>query len=145
LLDDVTRQMATRHTGGPSVQIALLGPPNAGKSSLFNALVARYGATRDSNSAVPAAALVSPQRGTTRDYLTATVSLDGIGCELIDTAGVDESYSSGASPRPLTSTRRSSTLEAAAQAISAERGARAMIRAHCVEASEFERTGSIAK
>jgi tRNA modification GTPase len=143
LLDDVARQMATRHTVSPSVQIAILGPPNAGKSSLFNALVARYGASRESNSALPAAALVSPQCGTTRDYLTATISLDGIGCELIDTAGVDGLGSAVASSRKLTWTHPRSSVGAAAQAISAERGARSLIRAYCVEASEFERTGGL--
>jgi tRNA modification GTPase len=36
-----------------------------------------------------AAALVSPQPGTTRDYLTARLDADGLTVELIDTAGVD--------------------------------------------------------
>lgn len=67
---------------GEDVQIprvAIAGAPNAGKSSLFNALVGRY------------AALVSPQAGTTRDYLTARLSLSGMPIELVDTAGVAHS------------------------------------------------------
>src|SRR5262249_54541583 len=49
--------------------------PNAGKSPLFNALAASR------------AALVSDMAGTTRDYLTAEVTLDGVALSLVDTAG----------------------------------------------------------
>jgi tRNA modification GTPase len=52
------------------------GPPNAGKSSLFNLL-----ARRD-------AAIVSPIAGTTRDVLQVSMDLGGIKCTLQDTAGV---------------------------------------------------------
>ena len=55
--------------------MVLAGPPNTGKSSLFNALA-------DAD-----AALVSPQPGTTRDYLLGQINLDGIPVELVDTAG----------------------------------------------------------
>lgn len=54
----------------------LLGPPNAGKSSLFNLL-----ARRD-------AAIVSPIAGTTRDVLQVSMDLGGVKCTLQDTAGV---------------------------------------------------------
>lgn len=56
--------------------IALFGPPNAGKSSLFNALL---GATR---------ALVSPLPGTTRDAVSATVIVEGHAATLLDLSGV---------------------------------------------------------
>lgn len=59
-------------------RVVLVGSPNAGKSQLFNALVGHD------------AAIVSPLAGTTRDYLTARLSLGDIECQLIDTAGVDE-------------------------------------------------------
>ena len=90
-LADVAEQMASRLTRHAAEQVVLVGPPNVGKSSLFNALVARCG-QRDSVEPTcwRPAALVSPERGTTRDYLTATIELDGIRCELVDTAGVDE-------------------------------------------------------
>ena len=81
----VAEQMSSRLTAAPSRQIVLLGPPNAGKSSLFNALANRFGVAHQAN----ASAIVSNIRGTTRDYLTTTVELDGARCELIDTAGIE--------------------------------------------------------
>jgi len=58
-------------------RVVLTGRPNAGKSSLFNALVGK------------SAALVSPVPGTTRDYLTARLYLDDVVVELVDTAGIE--------------------------------------------------------
>ncbi|MDR1609108.1 MAG: tRNA uridine-5-carboxymethylaminomethyl(34) synthesis GTPase MnmE [Deltaproteobacteria bacterium] len=58
------------------LRLVLAGPPNVGKSSLFNALL---GHSR---------ALVSPKPGTTRDYLEASVSWQGLRVELVDTAGL---------------------------------------------------------
>jgi tRNA modification GTPase len=55
--------------------VRLVGPPNAGKSTLFNALL---GTER---------ALVSPTAGTTRDPVHATWSLRGVPVVLEDTAG----------------------------------------------------------
>ena len=63
------------------LQIAICGPPNAGKSSLFNIL-----AQRD-------AAIVSPIQGTTRDVLQVTLELGGVKCILSDTAGVRDETS----------------------------------------------------
>lgn len=57
-------------------RVVLAGPPNAGKSSLFNALLGR------------ARALVADQPGTTRDYVEAELELDRHGCVLVDTAGL---------------------------------------------------------
>jgi tRNA modification GTPase len=54
--------------------VALYGPPNAGKSTLFNALAG-------------ADALVSPMAGTTRDVLAADLDL-GVPARLLDSAGV---------------------------------------------------------
>eukprot|EP00980_Cylindrotheca_fusiformis_P008084 scaffold1722_cov120-Cylindrotheca_fusiformis.AAC.14 len=58
------------------VKIAIIGPPNAGKSSLFNLL-----SKKD-------AAIVSPIAGTTRDVLQVSMDLGGVKCTLQDTAGV---------------------------------------------------------
>lgn len=57
------------------LRIALVGPPNAGKSSLFNALVGRD------------AAIVTPIPGTTRDVIEARLRLAGHDVLLADTAG----------------------------------------------------------
>jgi tRNA modification GTPase len=57
-------------------RVAILGRPNAGKSTLFNALV---GSAR---------AIVTEVPGTTRDTLHATVDVGGIPVELVDTAGL---------------------------------------------------------
>ena len=74
-LTNLQRQFASRTVSGRPVRVVLVGRPNAGKSSLFNAL------------AGGPAALVSPEAGTTRDYLTKKVQLGGVLVELIDTAG----------------------------------------------------------
>lgn len=56
--------------------LAIVGRPNAGKSSLFNRLVERD------------RAIVTATPGTTRDLVTEGIALDGIPVELIDTAGL---------------------------------------------------------
>ena len=56
--------------------IALIGPPNVGKSSIFNNLVHEK------------RAIVNEQPGTTRDYITKELSVGGFRVELIDTAGI---------------------------------------------------------
>lgn len=58
------------------VKVVLAGPPNSGKSSLFNAIL---GSSR---------AIVTPLAGTTRDILEAPVAIDGVPLVLVDTAGL---------------------------------------------------------
>lgn len=58
------------------VSVAIVGPPNAGKSSLLNALL---GEDR---------AIVSEAPGTTRDTIEESVLADGVPVRLIDTAGI---------------------------------------------------------
>jgi tRNA modification GTPase len=57
-------------------RVVLAGPPNSGKSTLFNALVESE------------AAITSPLAGTTRDVIVRPVALDGIPFSFVDTAGL---------------------------------------------------------
>lgn len=57
-------------------RVVLAGPPNAGKSTLFNALVEHE------------AAITAAEPGTTRDVLTHAVALDGVPFTFVDTAGL---------------------------------------------------------
>jgi tRNA modification GTPase len=68
------KQLEGRSLAGRPFRVVLAGRPNAGKSSLFNALSGGR-------------ALVSPEPGTTRDYLVRRLDLGGIPVELVDTAG----------------------------------------------------------
>jgi tRNA modification GTPase len=68
------KQLERRGVAERVFRAVLVGRPNAGKSSLFNALGG-------------AAALVSPEPGTTRDYLVQRLDLGGVAVELVDTAG----------------------------------------------------------
>jgi len=71
-----TRQGQLLHDG---MTVVLAGRPNAGKSSLLNAL-----AQHDS-------AIVSPVPGTTRDILRERIQIDGLPLHVLDTAGLRES------------------------------------------------------
>jgi tRNA modification GTPase len=76
----VLDQLRHREADRRLPRVVLAGPTNAGKSSLFNSILAACGAA-----ATPA--LVSPQPGATRDYLVAQIRVGGVACELVDTAG----------------------------------------------------------
>lgn len=81
LLTDLRREIA-----GTSVaervrdgfEVAILGAPNAGKSTLLNALAGRE------------AAITSEIAGTTRDVIEVRMDLDGLAVTLLDTAGLRE-------------------------------------------------------
>ena len=60
------------------IKISLVGPPNVGKSSIFNKLL-------HTNRAI-----VSCEPGTTRDYLSKEIVISGYAIELFDTAGIRE-------------------------------------------------------
>ena len=60
------------------IRVAIAGPPNAGKSTLINALAGRD------------AAIVSPMAGTTRDIIEVPLALSGMPFRIADTAGLHE-------------------------------------------------------
>jgi len=62
-------------------RVVLAGPPNAGKSTLFNALVEDE------------AAITAPLAGTTRDVLTRAVAIEGVPFVFADTAGLRDGTS----------------------------------------------------
>ena len=66
--------------------LAIVGRPNAGKSSLFNALVERD------------RAIVTPIPGTTRDTVSERIALEGIPLELVDTAGLRDAPEDSSHP-----------------------------------------------
>lgn len=77
-LDEALEDAARGERVRDGWRIAVVGAPNAGKSSLFNALVKRE------------AAIVTDVPGTTRDVIEAALTLDGYKALLADTAGVHE-------------------------------------------------------
>lgn len=108
-LEAVRKQLDDRTVSGRPVRVALVGLPNAGKSSLFNALAGGE-------------ALVSPVAGTTRDYLTKPLALAGVSVELIDTAGWQDA---------------ADTIEEQAQRLGTEQTTRADVIVWCDERGAF--------
>jgi len=81
ILDSITQHVEDRSVGEQlrrGIRVAIVGPPNAGKSSLLNALAGRD------------AAIVSELAGTTRDVVEVRMDLGGFPVILSDTAGLRE-------------------------------------------------------
>ncbi|MBA2305619.1 MAG: tRNA uridine-5-carboxymethylaminomethyl(34) synthesis GTPase MnmE [Acidobacteria bacterium] len=78
-LDALLRDAGAGRLVREGAQVVILGRPNAGKSTLFNALL---GADR---------AIVTDVAGTTRDLLSERVEIGGINVTLVDTAGIRHS------------------------------------------------------
>jgi tRNA modification GTPase len=112
-------QMAGRDVASHLPRVVITGKPNAGKSSLFNALLQRHGVGGATD------AIVSPQPGATRDYVIAEIDLDGLRAQLIDTAGVGD--------------RALSEIDEAAQSTAGELRRRADARLLCIDGSGLAR------
>jgi tRNA modification GTPase len=81
-LEKLIRDSTTRRENVGYFTLALTGPPNVGKSSIFNALL-NYERS-----------IVSETPGTTRDYVEAFINVDGFRVKLLDTAGLREAEES---------------------------------------------------
>ena len=113
-------QLSDRDQRSEVPRIVLVGAPNAGKSSLFNALLDRYG----NGDAV--SSIVSEQPGATRDYVIGRLQIDHLQCELVDTAGIDDV--------------QAASIAQAAQAASGVQRRAADLRVLCIEAGGEFRT-----
>ncbi len=87
------------------LQIAIVGPPNAGKSSILNAIAGRE------------AAIVSERAGTTRDVVEVHLSLGGFPVTIADTAGLREAEAAEVDPVEREGMRRSRERAAAADLV----------------------------
>ncbi len=76
-IDKLLQQMDSRSGPRSAMQVAIAGLPNAGKSSLLNAI------------AGDSIAIVSQIPGTTRDFLRYRVERDDVAFDLLDTAGIE--------------------------------------------------------
>ena len=75
-------------------RVVLAGPPNAGKSTLFNAMIEDE------------AAITAPTPGTTRDLLERPVAIDGVPFTFIDTAGLREGSADAIEVQGITRARK---------------------------------------
>jgi tRNA modification GTPase len=96
---DLLGQLQKRGTGGLSPRIVFAGKPNAGKSSLINAIVENR------------VAIVSDQPGTTRDTVTAEFESKNGTLQLFDTAGLEQIFDN--SPRHLAQAMTTQALQEA--------------------------------
>lgn len=113
-LDEVAAHVAARDAaGGDLPRVVLVGRPNIGKSSLFNALAGGD------------AALVADEPGTTRDWLGARLAGNGTACLLVDLAGLDHGPATG-------------SVAAAAAGVAATEVKRADLLVVCRDAADAE-------
>ena len=127
-LDDLAADGRAGRVVREGRMVVIVGPPNAGKSSLFNALV---GASR---------AIVTELPGTTRDALTERVDVHGLAVTLVDTAGLREAtdpieaegvartrQAQGVAALTIVVIDQSAPLDPAARRLVADRGSAAFV------------------
>jgi len=81
VVESLLQQMESRAAQTVQLQVAIVGAPNAGKSSLVNAIAEQN------------VSIVSSEPGTTRDYVRIRIDLDGVQIDILDTAGIEEADS----------------------------------------------------
>ncbi len=81
VIESLLQQMESRAAQTVQLQVAIVGAPNAGKSSLVNAIAEQN------------VSIVSSEPGTTRDYVRIRIDLDGVQIDILDTAGIEEADS----------------------------------------------------
>jgi tRNA modification GTPase len=117
-IETMLDQLQARRATTEQFRIVLRGWPNVGKSSLLNAIVGRQ------------VAIVSPEHGTTRDYVSQSMKIDGLSCLLIDTAGFESDSGDG--------------VTTAAQDVAAQQAGDAHLELFCLDATRalngWERT-----
>ncbi len=113
-IEMICQQMVARDERSHIVTAVLVGRPNTGKSSLFNALSADR------------AAIISDRPGTTRDYLTTELELSGMKIRLVDTAGFGEEIGGQGASREI---------DRASQAITVEQRRAAEVVVVCLDCS----------
>ena len=84
---EMLHQMESRAGQTVQLQVAIVGPPNAGKSSFINAI------------AKQPISIVSSEPGTTRDYIRLRLNLESASIDILDTAGLESIE--GTTPRAL--------------------------------------------
>jgi len=84
---EMLHQMKSRAGQTVQLQVAIVGPPNAGKSSFINAI------------AKQPISIVSSEPGTTRDYVRLRLNLENAAIDILDTAGLESIE--GTTPRAL--------------------------------------------
>lgn len=113
-LATIERQLGSRESHNPVIKVALIGLPNAGKSSLFNALLGTD------------TAIVSDLAGTTRDYVLGELELGDLRFQFIDTAGLEDSV-------PAKHDRAEAGIEASMRRQSGRMRDEADLVLHCID------------
>ena len=134
-VSNIREQIGSRATRESTFEVAMVGWPNVGKSSLFNAMLEMD------------RAIVANVAGTTRDYLSTNVSRNGLQIQLIDTAGLDTMVANSKDGMDLVSRLASEgssgEIDAAAQEASLSRVRTANLRLLCLDSNRglnlFER------
>ncbi|MCL2118152.1 MAG: tRNA modification GTPase [Planctomycetaceae bacterium] len=104
MIEQTQQQMQRRTSTSERPVVVLIGRPNAGKSSLFNAMVKLAAGSSGrpmihGNPPSVISAIVSPQPGTTRDRLEAELQVGELQVTLLDTAGI-EAVETGGNDQP---------------------------------------------